>query len=162
LNRLFKNVFLGKKGFSLTELMIGGAILAGVGLTGAKLFTQQKANQKMIEHEQLITIFHQNFARTFLNSTACNTTFNQWYNLPIPATTLTNRLWKCKPGFVCTGTFDSSKVEEIFPLGADNKRWIDNQKIWQINSVDVGGITSTGELRMSVEYFTDRPITKKT
>lgn len=67
--------FLNSKGFSLTEVLVGGSILAGVALAGAKMFNDQKGGQKKIQDDQKLVTFHQGLQKQLGMSANCNATF---------------------------------------------------------------------------------------
>lgn len=62
----------------MTEVMVGGAILAGVGLAGARLFKDQRQNQARIDYEQVIQQFHQNLTKFIQDEKNCNATLSNW------------------------------------------------------------------------------------
>ncbi|MES2525827.1 MAG: hypothetical protein V4598_02020 [Bdellovibrionota bacterium] len=62
----------------MTEVMVGGAILAGVGLAGARLFKDQRQAQTKIDHEQVIQQFHQNLTKFIQDEKNCNATLSNW------------------------------------------------------------------------------------
>ena len=66
---------LNSKGFSLTEVLVGGGILAGVALAGAQMFNDQKGAQKKIQDDQKLTTFHQGLQKQIGMSANCNATF---------------------------------------------------------------------------------------
>ncbi|HXH30306.1 MAG TPA: hypothetical protein VNJ01_05815 [Bacteriovoracaceae bacterium] len=73
--------FLGKmirtqRGFNLIELMIGGTILAGAGITATVLFSKNMAAQKGITHLQDLQSYHTALTKTFSDTRNCNATFN--------------------------------------------------------------------------------------
>jgi type II secretory pathway pseudopilin PulG len=157
-----KSILTNDRGFSLTELMIGGAILAGVALAGATLFKNQVSSQKSIDHDQELALFHTNLANTIKNTPACNATFNDWINTPsIPAGQLdpsngSRGLFRCSNPTNCNGyTYvkGTPRTDLIPPDPADNKVWISNKKIWQIANLGLPyTVTSSGDLRLQVTY----------
>jgi hypothetical protein len=75
----FSSLFKNPKGFSLTEVMIGGAILAGVGLTAATLFKQQNSAQSLINNDQALEQFHRSVAKVLENVHHCNATLGELF-----------------------------------------------------------------------------------
>jgi type II secretory pathway pseudopilin PulG len=155
---------LNQRGFSLLEIMIGGAILMGVGLAGATLFKNQSRAQKMLEHEQELNRFHENLVKTFTNTQACNATFRNYRNTPnIPMGPLnpsdvSRGFLTCSDPALC----DEFKIEpgatfsELIPPDASNKRWINNQRKWRIASLELPyTVTSSGDLKMNVSYINE-------
>ena len=69
-----------ESGFSLTEIMIGMAILAGVALAGATLFKNQSRAQARIEQDQMLSQYHSALSKTLRNNWNCNVTFQAKYN----------------------------------------------------------------------------------
>ena len=72
--------FFGKalhspRGFSLVELMIGGSIIAGAGVTATVLFSKNMAAQKGVSHLQELQNYHSNLAKALSNTRNCNATF---------------------------------------------------------------------------------------
>lgn len=155
------------KGFSLPELMMGGAILAGVGLAGAMLFKNQSKAQRSLEHDQDLTQFHENLVRVFTNSQACNATLRNYKGAPhIPlgplnSSDVTSGLANCTSAdYVApAGKCSNYKVEtgaaftELIPPDATMKRWINGKRIWRISSIGLPfQVTSSGDLRMHIFY----------
>ncbi len=68
-----------QNGFTLPELMIGGAIIAGVALAGATLFKDQSRAQSRVEHDQILAQFHASMAKTLENSVNCNATLSSYF-----------------------------------------------------------------------------------
>lgn len=64
----------------MTEIMVGGAILAGVALSGARLFKDQRQSQGRLDSEQVLQDFHRNFTKFIQDEKNCNATFNDWIN----------------------------------------------------------------------------------
>lgn len=67
-----------QNGFTLPEMMIGGAIIAGVALAGASLFKDQSRAQSRVEHDQILAQFHASVAKTLENSVNCNATLSSY------------------------------------------------------------------------------------
>lgn len=83
-----KAMRLKQGGFSLVELVVGGAILAGVGLLGTQLVKNQKVQQQRIDHDLELELLHSKISDFFReNAKDCDATFRYHYNQvgPIPA-----------------------------------------------------------------------------
>lgn len=78
--KVLNKLFFSKSGFSMIELMVGGALVAGLGLTAATLFKNQKSSQKSIDHLQDLNNFHKNLSDSLSRVTNCNATFRGFYN----------------------------------------------------------------------------------
>lgn len=71
---------LGIYGFSLIELMVGGVILAGIGLTGAQLMKGAKVTQSRIDHDLELDLIHSKITSMFMeNAKDCDATFRHLY-----------------------------------------------------------------------------------
>ena len=78
---IFWKKIISQKGFTLPEVMIGGAIIAGVALAGASLFKDQSRAQARVQQDQTLNQFHASLAKTFENSLNCNATLNPYAGL---------------------------------------------------------------------------------
>lgn len=67
-------LFSNQRGFSVTEIMVGGGILAGVALASAQMFKDQKSAQRKVDSEQKLSMYHQALAKDLGNSANCNAT----------------------------------------------------------------------------------------
>jgi type II secretory pathway pseudopilin PulG len=91
--------FLNSGGFTLPEVLIGGAILAGVALGSATLFQNQKKAQRSVEYDQKLAIYHSQLSRTMGTASNCNATLKSIYATPptsIAAGNITT-LFHCVP-----------------------------------------------------------------
>lgn len=104
---------LSSSGFSLVELMIGGAILAGIGLTGATLMKNSKKAQSRVDHDLELDLFHATISDMFTsNAKDCDATFRSKYNSSdLSAIT---EIRKCTAG--CDATKDASSVTSHSPV----------------------------------------------
>lgn len=167
----------GSAGFSLTEVLVGGAVLAGVGLAGAQLFRTQKKAQKNVEHEQELALFHGHLQKLMENNANCNATMKSVIpaNTPIAANQPVINLRTCATG--CTDTnatmnqnvlanraWDAYTVGAYVPSGtalltstAPNN-WVGNTKIWEVTQmvmVDAQTVTGPNKLRISYRLNKD-------
>lgn len=76
---------LKQGGFSLVELVVGGGILAGIGLLGTQLIKNQKTSQQQIDHDLELELLHTKISDFFREDAKnCDATFRYHYNLPGP------------------------------------------------------------------------------
>ena len=52
-------------GFSLVELVVGGGILAGIGLLGTQLIKNQKVSQQQIDNDLELELLHNKISDFF-------------------------------------------------------------------------------------------------
>ncbi len=69
-----------RAGFSVSEVMVGGAILAGIGLAGARMFKDQRQAQAKVVGEQELIQFHQMLTKMLQNENTCNATLAGAWN----------------------------------------------------------------------------------
>lgn len=170
---------LNAKGFSLTEVMVGGGILAGVALAGAQMFNEQKTAQKKITDEQKLTTFHQGLQKQMGLSSNCNATFKAANlangtaianDLALPA------LYAC--GSECDDTnrtngggankLDRKAIDVNVGnviLNTDPSTYIDAERVWQAESIihknkSGAAKTTTGPMVLRVTYKKDPRLTK--
>ncbi len=78
---------LRQKGFSLLEVMIAGGLLAGLGLAGAKLMSDQSKQQKGVESKAEINTILQDFRAILAEEHSCKLNFaGQDLDSPSPVT----------------------------------------------------------------------------
>ena len=65
---------LGSDGFSLMEMMVGGAILIGASLAAVKMFSDQKISQRKIELDRILDAHISMLKMTLAAKTNCNAT----------------------------------------------------------------------------------------
>ncbi len=97
-------------GFTLTEVIVGGAVLAGVGLMSAKLYRDQRMAQARISADQAIDSAHQMIQKTLSHAPNCNTTLKQRIaqNSAITGTVASPLTFTSI--FKCTNCLDTSNV----------------------------------------------------
>lgn len=164
-----------QRGFSLTEIMVGGAVLAGVALAGAKLLKDQKFAQKSVEHDQKLALWHSNLVKTMNETANCNATMK--VVLPsagaLNANTNVGTLYKCVPGA-------GNKCEDDNNTTTDNSfdaytpgafagtamlavnDYTDNTLVWQVVSMQfIDSRNTTGTSRLRITYAINPKIGKK-
>lgn len=147
------------EGFTLAEILIGGALLAGVALTGAKLFKDQKTAQKRVEHDQNLSTFHQNLIKTLSVPANCTATLKPFENSSIVATPSTQniRLSICNSGCKDLNDAAASRGHDVTNVTAqklfDASDWIDGTNVWQISSIKILETrTTTGPFTLRIGY----------
>lgn len=153
-------------GFSLPEIMIGSAIMAGVALAGATIFRNQAKSQARIENDQMLNSYHSSLAKQLANDHNCNATmkaWNQYGRTIVGDTDFLAGVYYCSGG-TCHTDFDASNTD---PTGCLIKEglWIDqdcdptkvSSRIWQLDRIypfpPLTGITKTGVLKLRFEYI---------
>ena len=165
---------LNSLGFSLVELMVGGAILAGIGLTGAQLMKGQKKTQTMIDNDLELDLIHSKITAMFSeNAKDCDATFRHLYgtNLATPIT----QIKRCTSTGCANRELDASSIPAaavnavVFGTGVSAPA-LSDRTLWYIESF--GAITPhngqaaarTNLMILPVNYahrtFTNRRITK--
>jgi type II secretory pathway pseudopilin PulG len=163
-----KRIFLNQRGFSLTEVMVGGAVLAGVGLTASQLFKDQKFAQRRITDDQKLALFHGDLAKTMMDPSHCNTTMKVFYPTSGAITPRSiDRLYKCTSGCIdsnstsdrsydayTTGAFTGSA---FLSVGQGTDTWstttTDKGVTWKIESMNiVDSQTKTGPVTLRIKY----------
>lgn len=101
-------VVLKQAGFSLTEVMVGGAILAGVGLAGARMFKDQKVAQVRVEQDASLTAFHNQFVKFLQNANNCNATLRDYYGSAGGTWSPPSGIYRCSGCTNATVNYDAS------------------------------------------------------
>lgn len=163
-----------QRGFSLTEIMVGGAVLAGVALAGAKLLKDQKFAQKSVEHDQKLALFHSNLIKTLSETAHCNATMRQV--LPSAgalATPSVTTLYKCVPSASNKCADDNNTTTDnsfdAYTTGAyagtallSVNDYTDQTLVWQVASMQfLDARSTTGTSRLRVTYAINPKIGKK-
>ncbi len=81
-------LFKREGGFSLMEVMLGGGIMAGVGLAGAKIYKDQLASQQAITEYAKLNDHHNTLKKLLSSSANCNVTIKSYVGsspAPIPS-----------------------------------------------------------------------------
>lgn len=158
---IFNRLLKSQVGFSLTEVMIGGGILAGVGLAGAYVFKEQKLSQKRIDHDQMLTTYHMNLQKQLAIKGNCNATLSGFYGGDITANTDLD-ISICDPDDaqynVCKNDTDGDVDAGMKKKLAEADMWIDqatgSTNIWQVERIYVAGstLTNSGRVKLRVQY----------
>jgi hypothetical protein len=135
---------------SLIEVMIGGSILAGVGLAGAYIFKEQRKSQHRVEMDQELHFYHERLTRFLSKTSNCNVLFGSRYNNDIQAFNPT-ALYRCVSN--CDASQANLAVPSPSSAFAAINTWLDAPKRhWMINSIEVPAATNTGKLAVKVTY----------
>ena len=152
---------LSTSGFSLTEVMVGGAILAGVALSGAQLFKQQTSAQKRIDYDQKLQTYHNILSKILNRAENCNATMKLAF--PSSSSTITakpiTQLYTCSSN--CTDT--NSTADNSYDAYSPNAyaglaliapgQYIDNTFTWMVDSMEiVNSLSGTGTFRLRMNY----------
>ncbi len=123
--------------------MIGGSILAGVGLSGAYMFKDQKFAQTRIEHDRILQAAHSSLTKYLQNIGNCNATFNAGVTAITVIKTCTSN---CSEGVLASAVSGSTFVS----VGS----WADSGKIWQITGISLKSppLTNSGRTLVYVDY----------
>lgn len=160
--RNFWNSLQSQRGFSLPEIMVGSAILVGVGMAGAMLFKDQTKAQSKVEHDQLLSQFHAQLSKTFSNSQNCNATMNTlgYYNATSVGGSAIAGLYICDTSIATNCRVDLDAAGAIAPAGDAYIKpgdWIDkgsrSRQIWSVSSINITNArNTTGPIKIAVRY----------
>lgn len=153
----------GQSGFTLPEIMIGSAIMAGVALAGATIFRNQSRSQARIENDQTLSIFHSALVKTLTDVHNCNATFKEYFNATqvgnIPFDTNPGAVRLCDPASgTCNSDFNPETVQPLLTPFIQPGDWIDrtaatSRRIWRLTSATMQNVlTDTGALRIRFVY----------
>lgn len=152
------NHLWGQRGFTLPEIMVGTAILAGVALAGATLFKDQNKAQSRLEHDKALSQFHTSVGRLLENNMHCNATVGS-PGASISSGTAISSIRQCTANCywdVDAGTMTTSNF-------ISEGEWTDNTQIWQVTDISyVGTVNTTGPLRMRITYQSNPRIGART
>jgi hypothetical protein len=148
-------------GFTLPEVLIGGAILAGVGLAGATLFKNQSTAQNIVNADQQLTMYHSALAKTLENTHHCNATFKYKYlagATEIGSIDDINSIRLCESNCNLDADAGTVTIAAIpFITEGENIDRNSTMRIWRLQSiVPMNSLTSTGTLRLRFSYTNAR------
>jgi prepilin-type N-terminal cleavage/methylation domain-containing protein len=149
-----------ESGFSLTEIMIGMAILAGVALAGATLFKNQSRAQARIEQDQMLSQYHSSLSKTLRNNFNCNATFKFKADATLVGgaddISMIN-LCNTSIGGNCVYPADISSIQPISFIQEGD--WVDggaaSRQIWTLTKIEYknnSSLTTTGSLPLRMTY----------
>lgn len=157
-------------GFSLVELMVGAALLAGIGLAGAKLIKDQRSSQSRFNHDLELDLIHAAVGDTITKTVNnCNATFSHLYNAIHPSPAISDIKY-CSGACFYTGSAQALPGIVRYRTGPANAADLSTQHLWYIESFgqlitdDGGPAIGPTLMKLPVNYahtrFTNRKITK--
>ncbi len=151
ISTLFKN----ELGFSLTEIMVGGGILAGVALASAQMFKDQKTAQRKVDNDQKLTIYHQGLAKNLGNASNCNATLQAFGSGSIPGGAILPEIKKCVANCDDKNGDQNHKASNVTGaklMGPGDD--VDGTRTWRVLQVSTkgGNRTTSGPVILKVDY----------
>jgi hypothetical protein len=131
---MFKTLYQ-EKGFSLLEVLVGGAITLGVVGSAAYLFSSQRTTQKKIDHDQDLSAYHRQLSTILTKPNNCNAIFRESAgraNL-VPFT----ELFICGDEEKCQRLLDAETVKPFAQSYLKIDDYINDRKIWFVESISV-------------------------
>jgi hypothetical protein len=145
-----KKILLGQEGFSLTEAVVGGAVLVGVGLAGAILMRDQTKAQSKNNYDQSLSAYHGSVGRLLEYASNCNATMHDFYNAPAISNSSLSAVQ------ICISDCDFGLDAQTTPQqGAYIKvgDWTDDKQTWQLTDMAFRGTyNKTGPARIKMTY----------
>ncbi len=147
----------------MTEVMMGGAILAGVILAGARMFKDQKIAQKKVENEAALNTYHASLVKLMHNANNCNATLSNYYNASgTGAWASPSTIYTCT-GCTSTTANYSANITTIpgrTAFAVAGTTYTDGARTWLVESFQIGaahnalttGPSATGKAVMRVTY----------
>lgn len=142
----------------MTEVMVGGAILAGVGLAGARMFKDQRQAQSKVDQEQSVNSYHQMLTKQLQNENVCSATLKgAWnYNPTQMMAFDVVDIFDCE---TCTNTsldYDAFTVTQSATNFGENKWIAPFNGIWKITDISWKSVSNgTGPAVMKITYGMD-------
>lgn len=143
--------------------MVGGAILAGVGLAGARMFKDQKTAQKKVDGEQSLISYHASLAKIMHNENHCNATLSAYFGAS-GGTPWANptQIAMCNGCTDVNVNYNAGNVTSGMKtvMATAGSTWTDGTRTWQVMSFRIGRDANTfnvapsvsGKAVMRVEY----------
>ncbi len=129
---------LRSRGFSMVELMIGGAFLAGAGLTAMLIFGNHMKAQKNVSHIQKLQTNHASVSKLMTDTRNCNATFNDQYG----KTTIEDPAALYTSDTAATFLQDAGNTVRggpIFQVGG----WSDPSNTWRVEDIEMVQLQDT-------------------
>jgi type II secretory pathway pseudopilin PulG len=146
-----------QSGFSLTEVMVGGAILAGVAVAGATLFKNQSDSQKKINADQLVSMYHSTVTKVLQNTRHCNATFREFYGEPISNEVNISSIRICQEGRCQTASVQNEDMQPdpFIEVGSFIEGFNETgRKYWKLKQIITrNALKSNGVLKLEFEYL---------
>lgn len=166
-----RQLIQGPSGFSLTEIMLGGAILAGVGLMTATVFRNQMIAQRNIELDQKLSGFHSNITNIMKLERHCNATLKNFF--PGPDQTFTagqelEEIHKCVSNCEDPNEGNGTSFDIYTPGAYVGQKliavgeFIDDTNTWKIQSIKfLNDQHQSGKFQLRVSYVMNPNIGNK-
>jgi hypothetical protein len=165
-NKLCSVDLRSQRGYSLTEVMVGGAILAGVALAGAQLVKDQSKAQKKIDLDQDLMSYHSRLAKLMAVAGNCNATFRTHLAgtaQPIAAGAMAELQLCNSSTSSCddtAGMTGSSLANNAFSTGfyagtrfVGVNDYISSARRWRVAAIDIPEARNrSGQIRIRVTY----------
>jgi hypothetical protein len=142
----------------MTEVMVGGAILAGVALAGARMFKDQRKAQSKVDQEQALISFHQRLTKMLQDENTCNATLKGAYNYSPSGVAGfdVDNIFHCPS---CTDTsmdYDALLTTPV-ATGLGEGQWTEaNSYMWKITDISWKSVPDgTGPAVLKVTYGTN-------
>ena len=148
-------------GFTLPEIMIGGAILAGVAVAGITIFKNQSKSQARVQHEMTLSQYHATLSKIIENDHNCNATFRSMGKFGAPSiggTDDISSLLLCDTSVAgnCVSEKNASNTLALMTPFISENSWIDSgssRQVWKLSKIEYkGSIDKTGILPLRVTY----------
>lgn len=153
-------------GFSLTEVMVGAGLLAGVGLLGAQLFKGQKVAQRSVDNDRKLANYHQYLTKLLSKPEHCNATIKSFMASPssIANNQVVTSIQSCSSN--CTDTnavgnlsHDAFTTGQFVPaalITPGASAWIDGTASWAMTNAVIltgaGPKTTSGAVILRINY----------
>lgn len=76
-------LFPSQKGFSLVEMMVGGALLAMVGLGAVTVFDGQRKEQRKLDQSRELHDYHKTLTHIMMSAENCTQTLSEYVSQPL-------------------------------------------------------------------------------
>lgn len=159
----------GELGFSLPEIMVGSAILAGVALAGATIFRNQARSQARIENDQILNSYHAALAKHLANDHNCNATFKFKYGAAsVGGADDITAIDTCDvSGSTCNANFNASNVNlaafRFIREGEYIDRLVNKAQLWRLTSITYGNtLDKSGALKLRFLYTINPRVENRT
>lgn len=158
--KAISQILFRQRGFSLTEVTIGAAILTGVALTSAKLFKNERSAQRSTELDQKLSFYHQHLTKILNMAGNCNATMKNIFTVPSEVTPITfTTIYTCSSNNCSDPNTGDLSYDAYIPgsyVGApliSVNQFIDKTDTWYVCKMEIveGRITS-GLVRMRIGY----------
>lgn len=164
------NLLKAERGFSVTEIMVGGAILAGVALASAQMFQGQNTAQRSISSEQSLTIIHQGLVKKLNSTGTCNATMQAagLVGQPLAGNKTFTRIAQCDANCNEGGGDLDHRASDVTVAGTDKDilsvgNFVDDKEVWRVANIQHASSTTrttSGAVILRVTYEMDPRLTQ--